>query len=111
MRLEIIGNIASGKTTLACLLEDRFKGTFENFKENPFWESFYETPEIWHAPGGRRRPLGAAGTASGRQSAADRLPRVRVVVGSKRAPHRPESVRRVPRPRIAYQIEQKGLRL
>ena len=47
MRIEIIGNIASGKTTLATVLSSRFSGVFENFKENPFWEAFYEDPNFY----------------------------------------------------------------
>ena len=44
MRIEIIGNIASGKTTLARILNRDFISTFEDFQSNPFWESFYEDP-------------------------------------------------------------------
>ena len=45
MRIEIIGNIASGKTTLANLLCDYMSVVCEDFRSNPFWESFYEDPE------------------------------------------------------------------
>ena len=47
MRFEIIGNIASGKTTLANLMNKSIQGVFENFQENPFWESFYRLPEFY----------------------------------------------------------------
>jgi deoxyadenosine/deoxycytidine kinase len=47
MRIEIIGNIASGKTTLANVLSDKFHSIFENFQENPFWESFYQAPDVY----------------------------------------------------------------
>jgi len=45
-RIEICGGIASGKTTLATLLEENKIGTaiFENFYINPFWEAFYKKP-------------------------------------------------------------------
>ncbi len=45
-RIEICGGIASGKTTLATLLEEHKIGTtvYENFKSNPFWEAFYNNP-------------------------------------------------------------------
>ena len=44
-RLEIAGCIASGKTTLARMLESPFlEGIFENHKINPFWETFYTDP-------------------------------------------------------------------
>lgn len=47
MRIEIIGNIASGKTTLAHLLAESMEGVFENFQANPFWESFYQAPDVY----------------------------------------------------------------
>ena len=47
MRIEVIGNIASGKTTLAHLLTETITGTFENFQANPFWESFYQAPDVY----------------------------------------------------------------
>ena len=48
MRIEIIGNIASGKTTLAKLLpKEVFYGLYENFLENPFWVKFYENPSLY----------------------------------------------------------------
>lgn len=45
VRVEIIGNIASGKTTLANVLGEHLTSIYENFQENPFWESFYCEPE------------------------------------------------------------------
>lgn len=47
MRFEIIGNIASGKTTLGTLMGKSIPSVFENFRENPFWESFYQLPEFY----------------------------------------------------------------
>jgi len=46
MRIEICGGIASGKTTLAKLLEENMVGKviYENFRINPFWKAFYENP-------------------------------------------------------------------
>ena len=46
MRIEICGGIASGKTSLAKLLEEHTIGTviYEDFKVNPFWEAFYNNP-------------------------------------------------------------------
>jgi deoxyadenosine/deoxycytidine kinase len=46
MRIEICGGIASGKTSLAKLLEEHNVGTviYEDFKVNPFWEAFYNNP-------------------------------------------------------------------
>lgn len=46
MRIEICGGIASGKTTLAKLLEENGigKAIYENFEKNPFWEAFYKNP-------------------------------------------------------------------
>lgn len=44
-RLEICGGIASGKTTLAGLLEALTNNVvYENFRENPFWKAFYNDP-------------------------------------------------------------------
>ena len=44
-RLEIAGCIASGKTTLARILENpSLEGIFENHRINPFWKSFYTDP-------------------------------------------------------------------
>lgn len=42
-RIEICGGIASGKTSLAKLLEENNIGTsiYEDFQSNPFWEAFY----------------------------------------------------------------------
>lgn len=43
--IEICGGIASGKTTLAGLLEPSVrKVLLESFAENPFWEAFYSNP-------------------------------------------------------------------
>lgn len=43
--LEICGNIASGKTTLASVLKQAgIDPIFEQFQENPFWEAFYQDP-------------------------------------------------------------------
>lgn len=47
MRCEIIGNIASGKTTLVNLIGHPVKGVLEDFQENPFWKSFYQAPELY----------------------------------------------------------------
>lgn len=45
MRIEICGCIASGKTTLCqTLAQKNFLTIFERFKENPFWEIFYQEP-------------------------------------------------------------------
>jgi len=45
MRVEICGGIASGKTTLARILEsDLYHVLFESFEDNPFWEAFYTNP-------------------------------------------------------------------
>lgn len=45
LRLEICGNIASGKTTLCQNLQKKkFSSTFEEFKRNPFYEAFYMNP-------------------------------------------------------------------
>lgn len=48
-RIEICGGIASGKTTLATLLAESISATLvhEQFRENPFWSSFYAEPTIW----------------------------------------------------------------
>ena len=45
-RVEICGGIASGKTTLAKLIEQNNLGVavYENFQANPFWKAFYENP-------------------------------------------------------------------
>lgn len=48
-RIEICGGIASGKTTLASLLDRLgFDPTYENFKSNPFWEAFYTVPSKYN---------------------------------------------------------------
>jgi deoxyadenosine/deoxycytidine kinase len=45
-RIEISGGVASGKTTLCSLLgEAGFHACYENFKQNPFWSLFYQSPE------------------------------------------------------------------
>ncbi|MEM6405491.1 MAG: deoxynucleoside kinase [Pseudomonadota bacterium] len=46
MRCEIIGNIASGKTTLVNLVSHPVKCVLEDFQQNPFWKSFYQAPEL-----------------------------------------------------------------
>jgi deoxyguanosine kinase len=45
-RIEICGNIASGKTSLAqtFMVVPKCKVIFEDFKKNPFWIKFYEDP-------------------------------------------------------------------
>lgn len=44
-RIEICGNIASGKTTLCGhLTYKRFTSIFENFQDNPFLQKFYDDP-------------------------------------------------------------------
>jgi len=45
-RIEICGGIASGKTSLAVLLEENNIGKiiYEDFHSNPFWKDFYENP-------------------------------------------------------------------
>lgn len=48
IRLEICGNIASGKTTLCQNLQKKLPTTFEEFKRNPFYEAFYHNP-VAHA--------------------------------------------------------------
>ncbi len=46
MRTEIIGCIASGKTTLAERLEGAgFNCLYENFRANPFFKQFYDNPQ------------------------------------------------------------------
>lgn len=45
IRVEICGNIASGKTTLCQNLQKKkLATTFEEFKRNPFYEAFYLNP-------------------------------------------------------------------
>ena len=45
-RLEICGNIASGKTTLCQHVENnKIQAIFEDFKTNPFYEAFYQNPQ------------------------------------------------------------------
>lgn len=45
VRIEICGGIASGKTTLAALLDSNgFRAVLENFRSNPFWQQFYSDP-------------------------------------------------------------------
>jgi len=49
MRIEICGGIGAGKTTLCALLKERIiEGVFENFKINPFWQTFYANPEKYN---------------------------------------------------------------
>jgi deoxyguanosine kinase len=45
-RIEIIGGIATGKTTLTTALstKERFKPLFERYDANPFLEAFYRNP-------------------------------------------------------------------
>ncbi|MGD0401406.1 MAG: deoxynucleoside kinase [Syntrophobacteraceae bacterium] len=44
-RIEICGNIASGKTTLCRgLISKEFQPIFEDFQKNPFFEEFYKDP-------------------------------------------------------------------
>jgi len=44
-RLEILGNIASGKTTLCQGLHNEGKiAVFEDFQKNPFFKDFYDDP-------------------------------------------------------------------
>jgi deoxyadenosine/deoxycytidine kinase len=47
VRIEIIGNIASGKTTLSQILSENLHSICENFHKNPFWESFYNDPHAY----------------------------------------------------------------
>jgi deoxyadenosine/deoxycytidine kinase len=45
-RIEICGGIASGKTTLALLLQDAgLHSIFEKFRETQFYQAFYEAPD------------------------------------------------------------------
>ena len=47
-RIEICGGIASGKTTLARVMESAgHYAVFENFRLNPFIENFYSNPEFY----------------------------------------------------------------
>jgi deoxyadenosine/deoxycytidine kinase len=47
-RIEICGNIASGKTTLCQGLISRgFQPIFEDFQKNPFFEEFYKDPQVF----------------------------------------------------------------
>jgi|ERR1043165_3832114 deoxyadenosine/deoxycytidine kinase len=47
-RIEICGGIASGKTTLAALLQrSGYNAVFENFTLNPFIEKFYSDPVFY----------------------------------------------------------------
>ncbi|MDO9067584.1 MAG: deoxynucleoside kinase [Deltaproteobacteria bacterium] len=44
-RIEICGNIASGKTTLCQgMAQNGYHSIYENFHKNPFFEDFYENP-------------------------------------------------------------------
>jgi deoxyadenosine/deoxycytidine kinase len=47
-RIEISGNIASGKTTLCRgLMSKGFQPIFEDFPKNPFFEEFYNDPQAY----------------------------------------------------------------
>ncbi len=47
-RIEICGNIASGKTTLCTALESiGYSSIFENFSQNPFYKDFYYDPKAY----------------------------------------------------------------
>lgn len=47
-RIEICGNIASGKTTLVTTLSRvGFNPVNEDFKQNPFLEKFYQNPQLY----------------------------------------------------------------
>lgn len=47
-RIEICGNIASGKTTLCQRLTSKgFFPVLENFQKNPFFQDFYEDPQAF----------------------------------------------------------------
>ncbi len=47
-RIEICGNIASGKTTLCGQLARKgFFPVLENFQENPFLQKFYDNPSLF----------------------------------------------------------------
>ena len=46
-RIEIAGCIASGKTTLARALGNRFRVVYEDHELNPFWEAFYTDPSAY----------------------------------------------------------------
>lgn len=47
-RIEICGNIASGKTTLCRgLLSKGYRAIFEDFQNNPFLEEFYKDPQVF----------------------------------------------------------------
>lgn len=45
-RTEILGNIASGKTTIAGMFCDSLSVCIENFHANPFYAAFYSNPEL-----------------------------------------------------------------
>jgi deoxyadenosine/deoxycytidine kinase len=48
VRIEVCGGIASGKTTLASLMQRAgYDAVLENFQLNPFIESFYSNPELY----------------------------------------------------------------
>jgi deoxyadenosine/deoxycytidine kinase len=45
MRIEVCGAIASGKTSIAKVLQSEVLGAcLENFQANPFWKPFYSEP-------------------------------------------------------------------
>lgn len=49
MRIEILGIIGSGKSSLAkLLLETGYSVVFEEFKLNPFWKAFYSNPNKYN---------------------------------------------------------------
>jgi deoxyadenosine/deoxycytidine kinase len=48
MRIEICGGIASGKTTLCNVVAGAgYKSILEDFHQNPFWSSFYRSPNFY----------------------------------------------------------------
>lgn len=46
-RIEICGNIASGKTTFVDKYNCGFIKIFEEFQKNPFYEDFYQAPQVY----------------------------------------------------------------
>jgi deoxyadenosine/deoxycytidine kinase len=47
-RIEICGNIATGKTTLAIQFNgESYSQIFENFQNNPFYKAFYQNPQAF----------------------------------------------------------------
>jgi deoxyadenosine/deoxycytidine kinase len=48
VRIEVCGGIASGKTTLASLMQRaKYYAALENFRLNPFIENFYSDPQLY----------------------------------------------------------------